>query len=86
MKIKKIKIFLLQQTTIILIKRLKIYTKKIKLYYYNTTLERRKTTLREAIIDIYMCVLSDKFKSGYSYLDLNQKQFNKYKCLSNGVC
>ena len=44
-----------------------IYKKKIKLYYYNTTLERRKTTLREAIIDIYMCVLSDKFKgSGYS--------------------
>ena len=45
----------------------KLYQKKVKLYYYNTTSDRRKTKLREAIIDIYMCVLSDKFKgSGYS--------------------
>ena len=45
----------------------KLYRDKVKLYYYNITSDRRKTKLREAIVDIYMCALSNKFKgSGYS--------------------
>ena len=46
----------------------KKYQKRIKLKYHKTNVKKmRQTSLRDAIVDIYMCIYSDDFKgSGHS--------------------
>ena len=58
----------------------KKYNERIKIKYHEETESLRRTSLKDAIIDMYMCINSDNFKGSYysSFSDCINKQ-REYK-------
>ena len=58
----------------------KKYNERIKLKYHEETESLRRTSLKDAIIDMYMCINSDNFMGSYysSFSEFINKQ-REYK-------